>query len=61
MAKVPDARGCISQRQRRIELYYDKVCVDEVQDFGGHDFNWLKQIVQANEGGLLVEDFFQHT
>jgi len=61
MAKVLDARGCISQLQRRIERYYDRVCVDEVQDFGGHDFNLLKQIVQADVEVLLVGDFFQHT
>lgn len=61
MAKALDARGCISELQRRIERYYDKVCVDEVQDFGGHDFNLLKQVVQANVEILLVGDFYQHT
>lgn len=61
MAKALDARGCITELQHRIERYYDKVCVDEVQDFGGHDFNLLKQIVQANVEILLVGDFYQHT
>ena len=61
MAKLLAVKGCISELQRRIERYYDKVCVDEVQDFGGHDFNLLKQIVAADVKVLLVGDFFQHT
>ena len=61
MAKALDAQGCVTDLQRRIERYYDKICVDEVQDFGGHDFNLLKQIVKANVEVLLVGDFYQHT
>ncbi len=61
MAKVLDVYGCVPALQRRLERYYDKVCIDEVQDFGGHDFNLLKEIVQANVEVLLVGDFHQHT
>ncbi|VWM09718.1 AAA family ATPase [Burkholderia lata] len=61
MAKVLDVQGCISAVQRRLERYYDRICVDEVQDIGGHDFNLLKQIIQANVEVLLVGDFYQHT
>ncbi|MES2363305.1 MAG: AAA family ATPase [Pseudomonadota bacterium] len=61
MAKVLDVRGCIPTLQRRLERYYDKICFDEVQDIGGHDFNLLKQIVQADVEVLLVGDFYQHT
>lgn len=45
----------------RRRCWTDKVCVDEVQDFGGHDFNLLKRIVAADVEVLLVGDFFQHT
>jgi DNA helicase II / ATP-dependent DNA helicase PcrA len=61
MAKLLEVKGCIVELQRRIARYYDKVFVDEVQDFGGHDFNLLKQIVAADVEVLLVGDFFQHT
>jgi len=61
MAKVLEVKDCIIELQRRIARYYDKICVDEVQDFGGHDFNLLKQIVAADVEVLLVGDFFQHT
>ena len=61
MAKALDAMGCIPALLNRIARYYDKVCVDEVQDFGGHDFNLLKHIVRAPVQILLVGDFYQHT
>ena len=35
--------------------------MDEVQDFAGHDFNFLRSITQCNCEILLVGDFFQHT
>jgi DNA helicase-2/ATP-dependent DNA helicase PcrA len=61
MAKVLDAMGCIPELQRRLERYFDQICVDEVQDFGGHDFDLLMHIVRADVGVLLVGDFHQHT
>ena len=45
----------------RIEKYYDCVCIDEVQDFAGHDFNLLKIIIPDNCETILVGDFHQHT
>lgn len=61
MAKALMFRGNITELKQRIERYYDKVCIDEVQDFGGHDFNLLKVIVKASVAILLVGDFYQHT
>lgn len=45
----------------RLEKYYDCLYVDEVQDFGGHDFNFLSEISKCNMDILFVGDFFQHT
>jgi superfamily I DNA/RNA helicase len=45
----------------RIEKYFDLVCIDEVQDFSGSDFNLLCGLAKANVQQLLVGDFFQHT
>jgi DNA helicase-2/ATP-dependent DNA helicase PcrA len=61
MAKVLDAMGCIPELQKRLERYFDQICVDEVQDFGGHDFDLLIHLVGANISVLLVGDFYQHT
>lgn len=45
----------------RIEKYFDAFYVDEVQDFGGHDFNLLMQLVETKVECLFVGDFYQHT
>lgn len=45
----------------RLEKYYVNLFIDEIQDFGGHDFNFLKSLTQANINIILVGDFFQHT
>ncbi|PKL23853.1 MAG: DNA helicase UvrD [Spirochaetae bacterium HGW-Spirochaetae-3] len=47
--------------KKRIARYYDYLLLDEIQDFGGHDFNFLTQISDANINMLFVGDFFQHT
>ncbi|WP_282162145.1 DNA helicase UvrD [Ulvibacterium marinum] len=45
----------------RLEKYYDYVLFDEIQDFGGNDFNFLLELAQSKVKFLLVGDFFQHT
>ena len=45
----------------RIEKYFDALYVDEVQDFAGHDFNLLLQLVVAKVECQFVGDFYQHT
>jgi DNA helicase II / ATP-dependent DNA helicase PcrA len=46
---------------QRIEKYFMAIYIDEVQDFGGHDFNFLKLICKADAEVLFVGDFYQHT
>ena len=45
----------------RILKYFDNLYIDEVQDFAGHDFNFLMNILTIDINILLVGDFFQHT
>ncbi|MEM5569402.1 UvrD-helicase domain-containing protein [Aliarcobacter butzleri] len=45
----------------RLEKYYTNLFIDEIQDFGGHDFNLLKSLTRANINIIFVGDFFQHT
>lgn len=45
----------------RLERFFDVVCVDEVQDFAGNDFNLLLHLAKAKVGMLMVGDFRQHT
>ena len=61
MAKLLSVKGCVPELQRRLERYYDDVFVDEVQDFGGHDFNFLVELSAAKVSMGFVGDFYQHT
>lgn len=61
MAKLLAVKGCLTELRERLERYYDDVYVDEVQDFGGHDFNFLLEIAGARARFRLVGDFYQHT
>lgn len=45
----------------RFERYYDELLVDEVQDFAGHDFNFLLALCEVNASVVLTGDFYQHT
>jgi DNA helicase-2/ATP-dependent DNA helicase PcrA len=45
----------------RMEKYFDVFFVDEVQDFAGHDFNFLMLISATKLNVTFVGDFFQHT
>lgn len=58
LVEIDNALGYVRDRLCK---YYDNIFVDEVQDFGGHDFNLLKEICKAELGICLVGDFYQHT
>ena len=45
----------------RLAKYFDNLFIDEIQDFAGNDFNFLKEIVKSNLNMLFVGDFYQHT
>lgn len=46
----------------RIELFFHVVLIDEVQDFAGHDFDFLMDLSKSKKLSLCyVGDFYQHT
>jgi len=45
----------------RLSKYFDSFFVDEVQDFAGHDFNFLCDLASAALRTVLVGDFYQYT
>jgi hypothetical protein len=45
----------------RVSKYFDYLFIDEIQDFGGNDFNLLKELSKADVKLTYVGDFFQHT
>lgn len=61
IATLLDTKGVVGDVTQRIDKYFDMVCVDEVQDVGGYDFDLLTSICGCNADMLLVGDFYQHT
>jgi len=45
----------------RFERDYGELLIDEVQDFAGHDFNFLLKLCEANVSVVLAGDFYQHS
>lgn len=61
LAKFIEQSDLVSAVVARMEKYFDVFFVDEVQDFAGHDFNFLMAISAAKLNATFVGDFFQHT
>lgn len=61
LAKFLEEKGVGQNINERLAKYYKYVFFDEIQDFGGNDFNLLKIIAKANVNMLMVGDFYQHT
>lgn len=61
IAKLLEESNVRGKINHRIEKYYNNLFIDEIQDYGGHDFNFILSIVQSNIEICLVGDFFQHT
>jgi len=52
---------CSEDVKARVEKYFDRLFIDEVQDFGGHDFNFLELLVSCQIPCCFVGDYYQHT
>ncbi len=61
LAKLLITRKLVDEVCDRIDKFFDMVCVDEVQDFAGNDFNFLMALGKTRADMLLVGDFWQHT
>ena len=61
LAHLLTARGLLQDIRTRLARYYDELFVDEVQDFAGHDFNFLLELCRAEISVLCCGDFYQHT
>jgi len=56
-----EKENVLSKIKSRLERYYDELVIDEIQDIGGRDFDFLESIMDANINMLFVGDFYQHT
>lgn len=61
ISKLIAQNGELENVNARLEKYYDNLFIDEIQDFAGNDFNFLRNIAKANLNVLFVGDFHQHT
>ena len=61
LAKFIEIKGVMDDIIARLSKYYDNVFFDEIQDFGGNDFNLLKGLVRAKVNFTMVGVFYQHT
>lgn len=61
LGKFVEFENIIEDIKKRLEKFYDHFFYDEFQDLGGHDFNFITSIAQANIDFLFVGDFFQNT
>ena len=61
LAKFIQSKAVLQDVIARLTKYYKYFFVDEVQDFGGNDFNFLKGLSSAEVNILMVGDFYQHT
>lgn len=46
---------------QRIDTFFSQVYIDEVQDFGGDDLNWLWSLKSCDADVIAVGDYFQGT
>lgn len=53
--------NALSKIRGRLERYYDELVIDEIQDIGGRDFDFLESLMETHMNMLFVGDFYQHT
>ena len=61
ISKLLEAENVLPDIEKRLSKYFDQILIDEVQDFAGHDFNFLESIIKADSDIVMTGDFYQHT
>lgn len=61
IAKLIQIQKVVPKIKDRLEKYFDEFYIDEIQDFGGHDFNLLIKLSKISNKIIFVGDFYQHT
>lgn len=51
----------IGRAAKRLNLFYDKVCIDEFQDFREYDYDLIVKLSKALNDVTLVGDYYQHS
>ena len=61
ISKFFETEGVLADIRNRLSKYFDQILIDEIQDFGGHDFDFLETLVKTETNVVFVGDFYQHT
>jgi DNA helicase-2/ATP-dependent DNA helicase PcrA len=61
LGKLIEYENLIEDVKLRLEKFCDHFYYDEVQDLGGHDFNFIMELSKSNVNFLFVGDFYQQT
>ncbi|WP_291785736.1 UvrD-helicase domain-containing protein [Bifidobacterium sp.] len=51
----------VNRAAKRLNLFYDEVCIDEFQDFRKHDYDLIVKLSKTLNNVTLVGDYFQHS
>ncbi|CAZ97558.1 DEAD/DEAH box helicase [Zobellia galactanivorans] len=61
LGKLIEQENLIDDIKLRLEKFCDHFYYDEVQDLGGHDFNFIIELSKSKVNFLFVGDFYQQT
>lgn len=61
LAKLLLTETVMTKIRARLAEFYDRVFIDEVQDFAANDFNFILELSKADVEMTFVGDFYQHT
>lgn len=61
IAKLLESQNILDDVTSRLSKYFDNLFIDEIQDFAGHDFNFLESTSNANIEMTFIGDFYQYT
>lgn len=51
----------VNRAAKRLNFFYDNVCIDEFQDFREHDYDLIIKLSKALNNATLVGDYYQHS
>lgn len=56
-----DKKKLVAKVARCLNMFYDKICIDEFQDYRSYDFDFIISLAKQLTDVLLVGDYFQHS
>lgn len=61
MSKLLVKTGCAIKITKKLNYFFDKLLIDEFQDFRDYDYKFLSYVIKNFNNILLVGDYYQHS